>query len=89
MKDSAGWDLEREYPEYEPIQDRPLGLENYEVVGIMKNFGYLQIIAHGCYYTCPMKTINGESYFRFKNKLHKTNYYTTPNTRINNLGDSN
>ena len=60
--------------------------EDYEVLCIVPNFDYLQIRTHGCCYTCTTKLIDGESYFRFKGKWHRTKDYTTPHTLINNIG---
>ena len=60
--------------------------EHYKVLGIVPNFNYLQISTYTGCYTCPTKIIDGESYFKFKGKWHRTEDYVTPDTRINNIG---
>ena len=85
MRDARGWDSDKEYPEYEPIPDKPRGLESFTVICIVPDWDHLQIMSSGRCYTCPMQMIDGESYFRFRGKWHKTRYYTTPNTRVNDM----
>ena len=60
--------------------------ENIRVVVIVPNFDYLQIYTHGCYYTRPTKMIDGESYFKFLGKWHRTADYVDEHTTINNIG---
>lgn len=43
---------------------------------------HAQILTHGCFYTCPIKQIDGEWYFRFKKQWHKVNDYSDEHTRI-------
>lgn len=42
---------------------------------ICKLLGRVQIISKGRKYTCPVKTKNGEYYFKFKNSWHNLNDY--------------
>lgn len=60
--------------------------ENISVSVIVPNYDYVQILTHGCYYTCPTKMIGDRSYFKFKGKWYKTEDYTNEYTRINNIG---
>ena len=38
---------------------------------------WVQITNMGRWYTCPMKEIDGELYFRFKNQWHRVRDYTS------------
>ncbi len=40
------------------------------ILGVNKILGWVQIVAHGCRYTCPTKEIDGKLCFRFKNSWH-------------------
>ena len=51
------------------------------ISGIMVPY-HVQIVADcGRYYTCPVKEIDGEWFFRFKEKWHKVDDYTDADTR--------
>lgn len=41
---------------------------------------WVQITNVGRRYTCPMKEISGELYFRFKNQWHQVRDYTSEST---------
>lgn len=41
------------------------------VLGVMKILGWCQITTGRGTYTCPIKEINGEDYFKFKGEWHK------------------
>ena len=45
------------------------------ILGVNKILNWLQITTGGRRYTCPMKTINGESFFHFKKGWHKVSDY--------------
>lgn len=51
------------------------------VSGVMVPY-HVQIVADcGRYYTCPVKEVDGEWFFRFKNQWHKVTDYTDSDTR--------
>lgn len=43
---------------------------------------HVQIITHGASYTCPIKQIEGEWFFKFKRKWHRVSDYSDERTRI-------
>ena len=50
------------------------------ILGINKVLNWLQITSGGRRYTCPMKMINGEQFFCFKNVWHKVADYLSDHT---------
>ena len=62
--------------------------EPITVTVVVPNYDSCQILTHGCFYTCPTKCVDGESYFRFKNQWYKVSDYTDEHTRFNTIGGS-
>ena len=56
------------------------GGENVLVLCINHAAGWVQITTGGRTYTCPMKDVNGELFFRFKNEWHRVTDYTSEYT---------
>ena len=50
------------------------------ILGINKVLNHLQITTGGRRYTCSMKDINGELFFRFKKEWHKVADYLSEHT---------
>ena len=50
------------------------------ILGINKILNWLQITTGGRRYTCPMKEINGERFFRFKKSWHKVTDFISEHT---------
>lgn len=50
------------------------------ILGINRILEWVQITTNGRRYTCPMKEINGELFFRFKNQWHKVIDYVSDHT---------
>jgi hypothetical protein len=44
---------------------------------------HVQVYTHGCNYTCPVKQLNGEWLFKFKNEWHRVEDYIDEFTRFN------
>lgn len=47
------------------------------VLGIHEILNWVQITNGGRKYTCPMKEINGELFFKFKKEWHQVAKYTS------------
>lgn len=47
------------------------------VLNINEVLNWVQITAGGIKRTCPMKEINGELFFKFKNEWHQVAKYTS------------
>ena len=50
------------------------------ILGINKILNWLQVTSGGRSYTCPMKEINGNRFFRFKKSWHKVTDYLSDYT---------
>ena len=50
------------------------------VLGVNSILKWVQIATGGSRYTCPTKEMNGELYFRFKNKWHRVKDYVSEHT---------
>ena len=50
------------------------------ILGVNRILQWVQIANGGRRYTCPMKEIDGEAFFRFKNEWHKVMDFITDHT---------
>ena len=50
------------------------------VLGVNKILKWCQIVTSGRRYTCPTKYMNGELFFKFKNKWHKVADFVAEHT---------
>ena len=46
------------------------------VLGVNEMLGWAQILSNGRRYTCVIKEIDGELFFKFKNQWHRVSDYT-------------
>lgn len=46
---------------------------------------WVQILTHGCHYTCPIKEVDGKWYFKFKGETYLVDDYVDEYTRTNSI----
>jgi len=58
-------------------------MKDMSITTIVKPY-QLQILTHGCHYTCPLSKVSGEWLFKFKGQWFKVDDYINEHTYINN-----
>lgn len=50
------------------------------VLGVNKILKWCQVLSNGRKYTCPIKEVNGELFFHFKNEWHSVTKFISEHT---------